>query len=264
MSRAVAALAFLAFVSPAAATPARSVKIDATAAPWVVAGKQVVITGTVKPATSGVQLTLQRRAGTSWLSIGEKTAAGGGTFSFTEPAKDVGLAIYRVVTSKDTSFIGASPSVHVRVLHWTYFTSIPQFGDALPAPGDGDLTTASSATGGVTYDHAITMDAGCYNQWDGNAWVDYELDRKYEQLTATVGIADGGPAGLTASYSLIGGGRKLAAGTVVTGAPQKLNVSLDGIYKLRLEINIPDPYHAAGCSAQLEQVVFGDPQILGP
>jgi hypothetical protein len=257
-------LAFLAFVSSAGATPARTLKIDASAAPWVVAGKQAVISGTVTPATPGFQLSLQRRAGTSWLSVANKTVAGGSAFSFSEPASNVGLAIYRVVTTKGASYVGASPSVRVRILHWMSFTGVPQFGDALPAPGDGDLTTASATTGGVTYDNAVSMDAGCYNQSNGNAWLDYMLDRKYEQLTATVGIADGGPAGLTASYSFIGGGRKLVTGTLVTGALQKIKVPLDGIYKLRLEINIPDPYHAAGCSADLEQVVFGDPQILGP
>jgi hypothetical protein len=36
------------------------------------------------------------------------------------------------------------------------------------------------------------------------------------------------------------------------------------MYRLRLRIHVPDPTGAAGCSSNFTQVVFGNPEILGP
>jgi hypothetical protein len=160
--------------------------------------------------------------------------------------------------------VSASASLPIRVLHWTRFLDNPVFADAIPDPGDGDLSTEPVESHGVNYKDAFAIDPGCYNQWDGNAWVDYMLFRKYASFTATIGIAAGAPSDQTATYSLIGGGKKLASGTLTLNSATKIKVSLDGLYKLRIQINIPDPYHAAGCTLQFPQVVFGDPQVLGP
>jgi len=41
-------------------------------------------------------------------------------------------------------------------------------------------------------------------------------------------------------------------------------VSVAGEYRLRVWINVPDPYHTGGCSSTFTKVVFGDAELLGP
>jgi hypothetical protein len=168
-----------------------------------------------------------------------------------------------VVTTKGTNYVGSSASVPVRVLHWSDVGSIDTFYYTHPISGDVSFDPIGSA--GVSYAHPLSLDAGCYNQWGGSAWVDYVLDRQYETFAATVGIGDGAPTADTATYKIIGGnGVKLATGSLVVGKSTKLRLALSGVYRLRLWINVPDPNGAAGCSSSFTKVVFGDAQLLGP
>lgn len=243
-----------------------NVQITAAAsAPWIISGGHVRIKGMVSPHPAGLQVKLQQRDGTGWVTVGNTKAVDtAGAFSFIATASKLGDTSFRVVTPNDSSDVGASTSVPVRVLHWVDLMSFPQFLDAIPDPGDGDFNNGPMVSDGVHYTDSVTLDPGCYNQWAGTAWIDYPLYKKYEGFTATVGIGDGVPVGSTATFSLIGAGKKLASGSLTVGMKQKINVSLAGVYRLRFEINVPDPNNSAGCSSSFTQVVFGDPQILGP
>jgi len=215
--------ALLAFV-PAAAGAPHANRIAVSAVPWAVVGTHVGVRGTVTPHPAGLQVSLQQRQGSGWLTV------------------------------------GAAP---VRVLHWVYVESVPGF--AYTPPISGEVNSEPIATAGVRYQHPLSMDAGCYNQWGGDAWVDYDIERQYELFSATVGIDDAAPAGSTATYNVIGGdGRKLASGSLVSGSSTKIHVSVAGEYRLRLRVNVPDPYNAAGCSTTYTKVVFGDAELLGP
>jgi hypothetical protein len=246
-----------------AAQSAKTIRIDASASPWTVVESRVVISGRVTPHPAGIELTLQQRHGSGWLSVGDKPLRADGAFSFVAAPTTPGVAMYRVVTAKGTEYAGASASVPVRVLRWQYVTSIEEF--AYITPISGNLTTTAITSGGVRYEHPIALDPGCYNQWGGNAWIDYVLERQYKGFSATVGLDDASPVNETATYSVLGGdGKKLASGTLVHGASTKIKVSVDGEYRLRLWINVPDPDNAAGCSTYFPHVVFGDAQLLGP
>ena len=264
LSLGAAAVVALALAGTAAAgSDAKAVRIAASAAPWAVAGGQVAITGTVTPHPAGIELTLEERRGGGWSPVGAAAVGANGAFSFRPSAAKVGLATYRVVTAPGTGFAGASVNVPVRVLHWSYVTSIDQF--AYITPLSGNLTTTPLTSDGVRYEHPIALDPGCYNQWDGSAWIDYLLQRQYELFSATVGLDDTAPSTQTATYTVIGGdGKKLATGTITAGAAKKIRVSVAGEYRLRLWVNVPDPNSAAGCSSYFPHVVFGDAQLLGP
>jgi len=249
--------------SAGAGTSTKAVRIDASASRWTVLASRVVIGGRVSPHPAGIELTLQQRQGSGWVSIGDRAARADGAFSFVAAPTTPGLATYRVVTAKGAEYVGSSPSVPVRVLHWQYVTSIEQF--AYITPISGNLTTTAITSGGVSYEHPIALDPGCYNQWGGSAWIDYLLERQYKAFSATVGLDDASPAGQTATFTVIAGdGKKLASGDLVHGAATKIKVSVDGAYRLRLSINVPDPNNAAGCSTYFPHVVFGDAQLLGP
>lgn len=269
LTAAVVAAASIALASGAAAGARHeggAVKLTATSkTTWMEVKGHIRISGTATPHPSGLTVGLEQRQGTSWVSVGNtKPVGASGAYSFIATAGTVGLTGFRVVTRENSAVVSASASVPIRVLHWTPFLGNPIFADAIPDPGDGDLSTDAVSSHGVNYTDAFAMDPGCYNQWDGNAWVDYMLFRKYESFTATLGIDSGAPSDQTATYSLIGGGKKLASGTLTYNSATKIKVSLDGLYRLRVLINIPDPYHAAGCTLAFPQVVFGDPQVLGP
>jgi hypothetical protein len=250
--------------SAGAGTSAKAVRIDASASRWTVLASRVVISGRVSPHPAGIELTLQQRHGSGWVSIGDKAARADGAFTFVAAPTRLGLATYRVVTATGTEYVGSSATVPVRVLHWQYLTSIEQF--AYITPISGNLTTTAITSGGVRYEHPIALDSGCYNQWAGSAWIDYLLERQYKAFSATVGLDDASPDGQTATFTVIAGdGKKLASGELVHGAAAtKIKVSVDGEYRLRLWINVPDPNNAAGCSTYFPHVVFGDAQLLGP
>jgi len=253
--------ALLALAPVAAGSPrAQAAKIDAAAASWTIVRGHVGISGSVTPHPTGLQVALQQRRGSGWLPVGTAAVRSDGRFSFVAHPERVGLATYRVVGA---NFAGASARVPVRVLHWVYVESVPTF--AYSPPFSGEVTSDPIVSNGVRYTHPISMDAGCYNQWGGDAWVDYPLERQYELFTATVGLDDAAPAGSTATFNVIGGdGKKLASGSLATGSSTKIRVSVSGEYRLRLRINVPDPYNAAGCATTYTKVVFGDAELLGP
>jgi hypothetical protein len=262
---ALSVTAVLVFAGRADPSPSgKTVKIAATAAPWMIVGSHIGITGRVTPHPAGIEVTLERRQGSGWLPVGDEAVRSNGDFSFTARPDKVGLATYRVVTSKDSDYAGASDRVPVRVLHWQYLDSSDAFAYVVPTPGSGALHTGPLVSNGVNYEHAVSLDPGCYNQWGGDAWIDYPLERRYESFTATVGLGESAQAGATGSYTLIGAGKKLAFGQLEPGMSKRIKVSLNGIYRLRLMINIPDPGDYEGCGSSLPQVVFGDAQVLGP
>ena len=77
-------------------------------------------------------------------------------------------------------------------------------------------------------------------------------------------LDDAAPQNSTATWSVWGGGKVLASGSLTNGAVNQVKVSVANMYRLRLRINVPDPTGAAGCSSNFTQVVFGNPEILGP
>ena len=144
-------------------------------------------------------------------------------------------------------------------------TDIAEFEYVTPAPGAGSLTTDPIVSDGVRYEHAVSLDPGCYNQWGGNAWMDYVLQRQYAQFSATVGLDDEAVSGATATYVVLGGdGKKLAIGSLVWGQATKIKVSVSGEYRLRLWINVPDPEQRRRLQLVLHARVFGDAELLGP
>jgi hypothetical protein len=265
LSLALSLAGLLAFAADGGASSGgKAVKIAASAVPWVVVGSHVGVRGTVTPHPAGMSVRLEQRQGTGWLSLGEHTVRANGTFLFVAEPGKVGLATYRVVAN-GTSYAGSSARVPVRVLRWQYVTDIADFEYVTPTPGSGSLTTDPIASDGVRYDHPVSLDPGCYNQWGGNAWIDYILQRQYEQFSATIGLDDKASSGATATYVVLGGdGKKLATGSLVRDQATKVKVSVSGEYRLRLWINVPDPNNAAGCSPYFTHVVFGDASLLGP
>jgi NPCBM/NEW2 domain len=230
-----------------------------SAAPYVMAGGGIVIEGAVKPHVSGLALGLQQRRGDGWLTVGSATAHADGAFSFTTHPKTPGLATYRVA-ARDTSYAGDSAPVPVEVVHWTYLANV-----YIQMPrGTGELDTEPVKADGITYQYPVALDAGCYNAWNGSAWVNYTLGKRFEELKATVAIADDALQGTTGSYEVIADNKTVQTGNLVPGQSAKLDISVAGVSRLKLLANFPDPTGAGGCSSFYPRMVFGDAQLLGP
>jgi hypothetical protein len=252
--------AFLALAPVAAAggsAPVKTVQITASAASWMELGSHVSITGSVRPNATGLELALQQKGAGGWTTVATKSVTGG-AFRFLAQPKTPGTATFRVVAPSSGAVAGSSAPVAVKVYHWSYLS------DQYTRPFAGDLITDPNNAHGVKYDHVISMDSGCYNAWNGDAWADYILDKRYEMFTATVAIDDAAPQNSTATWSVWGGGKVLASGSLTNATVDQVKVPVAGMYRLRLRINVPDPTGAAGCGSNFTQVVFGNPQILGP
>jgi hypothetical protein len=252
----------LPIIAPAAGASggaAQPVTIAASSsAPYVMAGSGIVIKGAVKPHVSGLALSLQQRHGDGWLTVGAATAGANGAFSITAHPKTPGVATYRVAV-KGTGYAGASPPVPVQVVRWLHLANVYV---QMPR-GTGELNTDPVQAGGVTYHYPVALDAGCYNAWNGSAWINYTLGKKYQELTATVAISDDALPGTTGSYWVIADNKTVATGKLDIGQSAKLDIPVTGVSRLKLEANFPDPTGAAGCSGFYPRMVFGDAQILG-
>jgi hypothetical protein len=254
-----ALLTLLVFAASAGADARAGVTITASTAPWSVVGNTVGIKGGVRPHVAGLSVVLQQRSGGGWTTLQTAPVASGGGFSFKLHPKDPGVATFRVVTPKGAVAAGISSTMVVRVLHWSYL------GDQyIQSPSGGELHTDPIIVHKQTYEHPVTLDAGCYNPWSGDAWINYPLKGQYETFTATVGIADDADSNTVASFKVYGDGQILASSDLVYGQVVKVNVSLTDLKHLQLRINVPDPTGAAGCSVFFPKVVYGDAQWLGP
>ena len=229
-----------------------------SAAPYVIAGDRIVISGAVKPHVSGLSLNLQQRRGDGWFTIDASTARPNGAFSLSARPKTPGLATYRVA-AKESGYMGDSAPVPVQVVQWTYLANVYV---QMPR-GTGELTTDPVKADGVTYQYPVALDAGCYNAWNGSAWIDYDLGMKDQELKATVAIADDALPGTTGSYAVVADNKTVATGDLVLGQSAKLDIPLAGVSKLKLMVNFPDPTGAAGCAGFYPRMVFGDAQLLG-
>ena len=255
----VGVLAFAPGVAAGRGAAPPPVRITASAEPWVALGGRAALTGSVTPHPAGIQLALQERQGASWVQVAAQAVRADGRFSFTTNPGKPGPATYRVVTAKGASALGTSAAVVVRVLHWTYL------GSAYPIGNRGDWSNEPIVANGVRYARPVVLDAGCYNAWGGEARLDYSLRGAYETFTATLGLADDNDSGRTslgATYSIVGDDRTLAEGTLMPGTSRRISVSLEGVSRLRLDMN--DPVNTAGCGSLFTKVVFGDAQVLGP
>jgi hypothetical protein len=137
----------------------------------VEAGGSVVITGSVAPHAGGLALALQQRSSGGGTTVATRPSVGG-TFSFIARPGSAGPAAFRVVAAKGAPLAGGSAPVPVEVLRWSYLA------DIYTRPFAGDLINDPGKAHGVEYDHPITLGAGCYNAWGGDAWVDYILNRR--------------------------------------------------------------------------------------
>ena len=237
----------------------QNVTITATSAPWIVLGDQISITGKVTPKVAGVPIVLQQKQGNGWYQVSTGKDHPDGTFSFSLHPTAIGSSNYRVRADKSSNYTGVSDVIPVEVFKWTYL------GDIYVRPSAGEYFTDPIAAAGVTYQHPVSLDAGCYNAWGGSAWIDYKLGGQFQTFTATVALGDlYSNSGSTGSYAVIGDGKTLSSGPLLPGKSTKIEVSVTGVKKFRLLSNIPDPTGAAGCSAAYTQVVFGDAQLLGP
>ncbi|HEY4347718.1 MAG TPA: NPCBM/NEW2 domain-containing protein, partial [Gaiellaceae bacterium] len=219
----------------AGAAPPAVMKITASAVTSVIVGGRVAVKGRVSPRLAGVRVTIEERLALGWKAVATRKTVGGGLFSFPVRPTKAGNATYRIVAPGGGTAPAMSANVVIDVLEWTFLS------DIYAHPSAGDLSTDPIISNGVSFANPVSLDAGCYNAWGGDAWVDYPLGHRYATLTASVGIGDSPAASSTASFKVIGDGKILSSGNLVLGALTKIKVSLAGVGRMQIRVNVPDP-----------------------
>jgi hypothetical protein len=234
----------------AAGHAATTLTISATSVQWVEQGNRVGITATTVPFVAGLRLALQRQQRQGWVTIATARARSDHDFLFVTRPRTPGIVVYRVIRpASGTTAIAASAPLYVRVLVWTYLSTVE------PVDGMvGGWDTSPATVDGMDYQHPINMHGDCSG--DGDGWLDYNLEHRYEVLDAHVGVRDDARSGSTATYAVLVDGRQVAAGNLSLGAAATVHVVVDGGFRVRLLVNTPGAY----CPT----VSWGDARILGP
>lgn len=139
-------------------------------------------------------------------------------------------------------------------------------GDMKPVDQDpgsgGQYVAAQYTTNGTQYLHSVDVAASCSSS-RGSYWIEYDLGRKYQTLTATVGLSDTDSSAAKAAYVVYADGVKVQTGTLTVGKSTPITLHLAGVLRLRLETDNanagPD-----GCTSEANpqaDVVWGDAGI---
>lgn len=128
--------------------------------------------------------------------------------------------------------------------------------------GGGQYVAAQYTTNGTQYLHSVDVAASC-GSTRGSYWIEYDLGRKYQTFTATVGLSDTDSSAAKAAYVVYADGKKVQTGTLTVGQSTPVKVPVTGVLRLRLET---DNTNAGpnGCTSEANpqaDVVWGDAGI---
>lgn len=123
----------------------------------------------------------------------------------------------------------------------------------LPVVRGSGFVPGTESVNGAKYDHSLVARIGCAN--DGVA-VEYNLNREYVEIQATIGVSDDAEAGVSIPFRLLVDGKILLDTEVTLGQSVPVKRSIAGAF--RLSIEYPD---TMGCVENIGSVVWGDARL---
>jgi hypothetical protein len=162
----------------------------------VEAGKKLILSGKVKPATKGATVIVQRKLpGKPWVKTGKTKVKKSGAFTFTDKPSVPGVRQYRVVVPKVGKVkAGKSKPVKVTVASWRSLTNVAFRNQESTAV----LVNASIA--GTTYARSV---GGVSGAAQGTA--DWNIPTTCTSLRVRLGNGDQTDVGAQANITLDGG-----------------------------------------------------------
>ena len=214
----------------------------------VEAGKKLVLSGKVKPATKGATVIVQRKlAGKSWAKTGQTKVKKSGAFTFTDKPNVVGVRQYRVVVPKVGKVkAGKSKPVKVTVAAWRSLTTVPFRQEESTAV----LTNVSIA--GTSYARSVGAVRGGVQ---GTA--DWNLPTTCTSLRVRLGNGDQTDVGARANITLDGGpGQFVHTGSYGLGESEVKTFDVSNVLRLTFTWTstvAPSTEPAAGAQPLLAQ-----------
>src|SRR5690606_14926538 len=106
---------------------------------------------------------------------------------------------------------------------------------------------------GTPYYRSIAV---CCGPTGGTHWIEYNLSRRWKQLSTTFAYMDStGLSSSRARFLIIGDGKVLSEREVAFGETFPVNVDVTGVLRIRFELREIDP------SVDYEEAVFIDPTL---
>jgi len=118
--------------------------------------------------------------------------------------------------------------------------------------------SGSFSVDGMAYPRSVVFYNLCGNNDGGDIWAEFNLEREYRQLVATVGISDENPTSARGTFRILADGNQVAYGKLVHGQSVPVKIDVANVLRLRLEVN--NPSAAASCALKAIPVhtVWGD------
>lgn len=205
---------------------------------------KVVIKGSVTKADRGDRVVLEiRYDGGSWKkSKVTDRLDGRGRFKLADRIGSGRSRDYRVL-APTTGRIGAgrSKALHVTVYSWRNLSGLQ------PVRSDATYEVAETRMNGVLYPRSVVGATTA-----GAGGVDYNLERKCRELSATVGIWDGSPTGATGTIRLRADAAEKFTGTYGLTQTAPVTMSLVDVFRFIFDWEAAD-----GAS-----VVLASPRVL--
>jgi serine/threonine-protein kinase len=125
-------------------------------------------------------------------------------------------------------------------------------------------TVGTTSMNGQTYVRAITAETPCTTGFSDpqSAMIQYDLGRKYQTLTMSVGLTDDSDADATVQFVILLDGRQVFSEPAGLGRSIPVNLDVTGV--LRLEVSAIRTDEGCNYNSPEATAVWADPQLIAP
>lgn len=215
----------------------------------IVAGKRLILSGKVRPATKGGAVVVQKRLAGSpkWVLEARLTMSASGAYTYSDRPNAAGVRHYRVVVPKAGSVqAGRSKPVTVTVYRWQRLT------DVRARKANATYNARSASINAVDYGASL-VGVGYTNE----GFIDWNLERRCLRLKARFGNSDESDDLATAGITLVADGETRYAHTFALAESEVKSFGLSGVFRLGFHWASTNPNgtveNQSGASATMTQ-----------
>jgi hypothetical protein len=118
---------------------------------------------------------------------------------------------------------------------------------------------------GQTFVHAIQAETACNANSNSTqtTMLQYDLGRKYQQLTMSVGLADDSDSAATVAFAVMLDGRQVFLESTSLGQPKPATIDVTGVLRLEISATRTDEHCSSWSDGPKATAVWADPQLFG-
>ncbi|MBA2952519.1 hypothetical protein GON03_21085 [Nocardioides sp. MAH-18] len=220
-----------------------------------VAGRWLVLRGTVAPATKGTTVVLQKRVrNKKWVDEARLRTTSKGTFRYRDRPHVAGVRTYRVVVPAAGGVSrGTSVPVTITVYKWQSLTKVQ------PRKNLNTWSESGGSINGVPYEPVIQGNPTNPTVTEG--FSDWNLNRQCLSLRATVGNGDASETNAVATITLSGDATNLYTRSFGLTESEARTFDLTDVFRLTFSWTASNP--AGGPTAPGgAQAMLAEPEVL--